>query len=162
MQLEFDKITAPYCYPLSASDVKQVLAECVPAEMMPRLAKLHFGCNQQTTQEARIITRGNKIDVRINFCPKDGKTRLLSEKREWREIIKFCGGSIDKKDDSVLWTAEAAKRYAIFLIAHEIAHIIYAARNGSNRFTDSKSSATEETWCDSFAKSILVKLTMSK
>jgi hypothetical protein len=162
MQIEFDKIAEPYRYPLSASDVKHVLSACVPTEMMPRLTKVHFGCNHHSTQEARIVTRGNKIDIRINFCPKDGKSRLLREKRGWCEIIMLSGGSIDRKDESISWTADAATKYATFLIAHEIAHVIYAERNGLNKLNGSKSSTSEEKWCDSFARAVIAKMPMSK
>ncbi len=159
MKIEFDNIVPPYFFPLSATDVKQIFAECVPREILPKLAKVHFGCNQQTTQEARIVGRGSKFDVRINFCPKDGKTKLLTEKREWRNLGEYYGGIIDKKGQFVLWTREAAKKYATFLILHEVAHIVYAQRHGFAKLNRPKSSPTEESWRDAFAESLLSKLT---
>lgn len=158
MKIEFDKILPPYNYPLSAAQVKQVLAECVPGEILSKLVKIHFGCNQQTTQEARIVQRGSNFEVRINFCPKNGNTKLLSEKSKWHESIKLCGGVINKKDQNVVWSSDAARKYVSFLIAHEIAHIAYAERNGFTKLEGSKSSASEEAWCDSFARSVINKL----
>ena len=161
MKIEFEKITAPYCYPVSSADAKQILNECIPTEILPKIIRLHFGCNQQTTQEARIVGRGSSFEVRINFCPKDGKTKLLSEKRDWSSIVELCGGSIDRVAQLVAWKPDSARTYAAFLIAHEIAHIAYAERNGSSKFNGSKSSASEEAWCDSFAKEALRKLKAS-
>ena len=143
---------------MSAADVKRMLSECVPAEILPKLAKLHFGCNQQTTQEARIVGRGSNFDVRINFCPRDGKTKLLSERREWCEIVELCGGSIDRKGQSVTWTPDAARKYVAFLVTHEVAHIAYAERNGFDKVKGPRSSTSEEAWCDSFAKFVISKL----
>jgi len=160
MKIEFEKITEPYCYPISAADVKQILNEFVPAEILPKLVKMHFGCNQQTTQEARIVGRGSNFEVRINFCLKDGKTKLLSEKRDWCGIVELCGGSIDKPLQSVTWKPDAAKKYTAFLIAHEIAHIAYAEQNGQSGFSG-KSSASEEAWCESFAKDVVRKWQIS-
>jgi hypothetical protein len=158
MKIEFDKTAPPYRFPLSATNVKQILTECVPPEILPKLAKVRFGSNQETTQEARIVGRGSKFDVRINFCPKDGKTKLLTEKREWRNLVEYCGGIIDKKGPFVHWTREAAKKYATFLIVHEVAHIVYAQRHGFAQFNGLKTSPAEESWCDAFAKSMLSKL----
>lgn len=157
MKIEFERITEPYCYPVSAADVKQILTECVPAEILQKLAKLHFGCNQQTTQEARIVGRGKNFEVRINFCPKDGKTKRLSEKRDWCGIIELCGGNIDKQLQCVTWKPDAAKKYTAFLIAHEVAHIAYAEQNGQSGFNGDKSSASEEAWCESFAMDVVRK-----
>ena len=144
MKIEFDNIAAPYFFPLSAADVKQIIAECVPPDILRKLAKVHFGCNQQTTQEGRIVGRGSKFDVRINFCSKDGKTKLLTEKREWCNLVEYCGGIIDKKDQFVLWTREAAKKYATFLIVHELAHIVYSQRHGFAKFNGPKNPPAED------------------
>jgi hypothetical protein len=159
MKIEFEKITVTYRYPVSAADVKQILSECIPSEILPILTKIHFGCNQQTTQEARVVYRGSSFEVRINFCPKGGKTKLLSEKRDWCSIVELCGGYIDKQLQTVKWNPEAAKKYTTFLIVHEVAHIVYAEQNGQSGFSSHKSSASEETWCESFAQNILRKMT---
>ncbi|MBJ6726355.1 ImmA/IrrE family metallo-endopeptidase [Geomesophilobacter sediminis] len=158
MKIEFDKIISPYSYPFSAAEVKQVLAECVPPDILATLSKVHFGCKQRTTQEARIVGRGSSFEIRINFCPKDGKTNLLSDKREWREIVELCGGRADSKARTVMWTLLAAKKYAAFLIAHEVGHVAYAHRNGFGGINGRKSSPSEESWCDAFARTFLQRL----
>jgi hypothetical protein len=160
MKIEFEKITSPYCYPVSAADVKEIASQCTPPGISPRVGKIHFGCNQQTTQEARIIGRGSSFEIRINLCPKEGKTKLLSEKREWCDLVEFCGGEIDRQSRTVNWKPDAAKKYTGFLIAHEIAHVAYAERNGLSGFSG-KSSASEEAWCESFAKDVLRRMTAS-
>lgn len=160
MKIEFEKITQPYSFPVSAADVKEIVAHCIPPEILPRIRKIHFGCNQQTTQEARIVGRGSSFEVRINFCPKEGKTKLLSEKREWCDLVEFCGGKIGKQCRTVTWKPDTARTYTGFLIAHEIAHVIYAERNGQSGFSG-KSSASEEAWCESFAKDVVRRLMTS-
>lgn len=158
MKIEFEKITPPYTYPVSAADAKEIATRCIPPEILPRLRKIHFGCNQQTTQEARIVGRGSSFEIRINFCPKEGKTKLLSEKREWCDFVELCGGRLDKESRLVTWEPDAAKKYTTFLIAHEIAHVAYAERNDLSGFSG-KSSASEEAWCETFAKDVVSRLT---
>ncbi len=160
MKIEFEKITPPYAFPVSAADIKEIVSQCIPPEILPRVRKIHFGCNQQTTQEARIVGRGSSFEIRINFCPKEGKTKLLSEKREWCNLVELCGGKIDKQCRIVAWKPEAASIYTVFLIAHEVAHVAYAERNGQSSFSGN-SSASEEAWCESFAKDVVRKLTTS-
>lgn len=159
MKIEFEKITSPYYFPVSAADVKEIVSQYIPPEILPRVRKIHFGCNQQTTQEARIVGRGSSLEIRINFCLKEGKTKLLSEKREWCDLVEFCGGKIDKQCRTVAWKPDTARAYTGFLLAHEIAHVAYAERNGQSGFSG-KSSASEEAWCESFAKDI-VKMLMT-
>lgn len=158
MKIEFEKVTPPYSFPVSAAEVKAIVSQCIPPEILPRIRKIHFGCNQQTTQEARIVGRGSSFEVRINFCLKEGETKLLSEKREWCNLVELCGGQIDKQSRVVAWKPDAARIYTGFLIAHEVAHITYAESNGQSGFSG-KSSASEEAWCESFAKNVIRKMT---
>jgi len=160
MKIEFEKITSPYSFPVSALEVKGIVNHCIPPEILSRVGKIHFGCNKQTTQEARIVGRGSSFEIRINFCPKEGKTKLLSEKREWCDLVELCGGKIDKQSRTVTWKPDAARIYTGFLIAHEVAHVIYAERNGQSVFSG-KSSASEEAWCESFAKDVVRTLMTS-
>lgn len=160
MKIEFEKITPPYSFPVSAADAKEIVSQCIPLEILPRIRKIHFGCNQQTTQEARIVERGSSFEIRINFCLKEGKTKLLSEKREWYDLVELCGGKIDKQCRIVTWKPDTARTYTGFLIAHEIAHIAYAEQNGQSGF-GGKSSASEEAWCELFAKDVVRKLKTS-
>lgn len=160
MKIEFEKITPPYSFPVSVADVKSIASQCIPPEILLRVRKIYFGCNQQTTQEARIVGRGSSFEVRINFCPKEGKTKLLSEKREWCDLVELCGGKIDKQCRAVTWNLDAARIYTGFLIAHEVAHVAYAERNGQSGF-NGKSSASEEAWCESFARNVVRRLITS-
>ena len=160
MKIEFEKISPPYSFPVSAAEVKEIVSQCIPPEILPRVRKIHFGCNQQTTQEARIVGRGSSFEIKINFCQKEGKTKLLSEKREWCDLVEFCGGIIDKQCRTVAWKPDTARTYTGFLIAHEIAHFAYAERNGQSGFSG-KSSASEEAWCESFAKDVVRRLMTS-
>ncbi len=160
MKIEFEKISPPYSFPASAGEVKEIVNLCIPPEILPRIQKIYFGCNQRTTQEARIVGRGSNFEIRINFCPKEGKTKLLSEMREWCELVELCGGKIDKQGRTVAWKPDSLRTYTGFLIAHEVAHVVYAERNGRSGFSG-KSSASEEAWCESFAKDVVRRLMTS-
>ena len=160
MKIEFEKITPQYSFPVSAAEVKAIAIQCIPPAILPRVRKIHFGCNQHTTQEARIVGRGSSFEIRINFCLKEGKTKLLSEKREWCDVVELCGGKIDKQNRTVAWKPDAARIYTGFLIAHEVAHVAYGERNGQSDFSG-KSSASEEAWCESFAKAVVKGLKTS-
>jgi len=160
MKIEFEKISPPYSFPVSAADAKEIVSQCIPPEILPRVRKILFGCNQQTTQEARIVGRGSNFEIRINFCPKEGQTKQLSEKREWCDLVELCGGKIDKQCRTVAWKPDSARTYTGFLIAHEIAHVAYAERNGQSGFSG-KSSASEEAWCELFAKDVVRRLKTS-
>jgi hypothetical protein len=155
MKIEFEKVTEPYQYPFSVADTKLFLQKIVPTEILANISKIHYGCNQQTTQEARIVERGQRYDLRINFCPKAGTTKLLSVKTEWCRIVLLCGGTLDKAAQNVAWTPESARKYVMFLIAHEIAHLLYASEKHGGSFRGSKTSAIEEAWCDRFARESL-------
>jgi len=156
MKIEYDKLIGAYSYPISSADLKKVLTEHVPSEILAKLVRVHFGCNQDTTQEARVVcrsnVRGHSYEIRINFCLKDGKTKFLTEKRDWPKIVESFGGIIDKSAKTVSWTPIDARKYATFLIFHEIAHIEYAQRHGCG-IINGKTSASEESWCESYAKS---------
>ncbi len=160
MKIEFERISLLYSFPVSAAEMKEFVGLCIPPEIFPRIQKIHFGCNQQTTQEARIVGRGNSFEIRINFCPKEGKTKLLSEKREWCDLVELCGGKIDRQSRTIAWTPDASRTYTGFLIAHEISHVAYAVRNGQRGFSG-KSSTSEEAWCESFAKDVVRRLMKS-
>jgi hypothetical protein len=157
MKIEFGKIAPPYSFPVSTAEVKEIVIQCILPEILPRIRKIHFGCNRQTTQEARIIGRSGNFEIRINFCLKEGKTKLLSEKRNWCDLVEACGGKIDKRQREVIWEPAAARTYTGLLIAHEVAHVAYAEKNGQSHFTG-KTSASEEAWCDSFAKDVVGRL----
>jgi hypothetical protein len=61
---------------------------------------------------------------------------------------------------TLAWKLDTARTYTGFFIAHEIAHIAYAERNGQSGFIG-KSSASEEAWCELFAKDAMRKLKTS-
>ena len=155
MKIEFDKVPIPYACPISSREVRQLLSGCgIPSE---KIARVHFGCDWKTTLEARIVTRGKTIELRVNFCLKDGRTRLLSENSAWRETVKYFGGVIDAENRELVWTTKAAKGYAAFLLLHEVAHVFYSEQAQPHGLSKTKSSASEESWCDSYAKAALLK-----
>jgi len=151
MRVSFDKLPQGRTVPLTRATAKRFLRAIAPPELLDRIVRLHFGCNQRTTQEARIVSRGRTFEIRVNFCLDHGQSRLVSSKPGWLRIIEFAGGSIARPERRVVWTPEAARRYCAFLIAHEVAHVIYARRSGVDTFTSPKGTPTEEAWCDEWA-----------
>ena len=75
---------------------------------------------------------------------------ILSNEKTYIEQIKKFGGIIDFNYRFVRWKLPNAKRYALYLLLHEIGHLIF-----SENYTDEKlqgdSSKTEEQWCDKYA-----------
>ena len=154
MKIEFEKVAPPYPHPISSRELKALIVASDLAATAKKIAKIHFGCNQKTSQEARIVIRGDTYEIRINFCLKDGKTRLLSDRRPWCEIVECFGGIIDGQNREVTWTKEATKGYVVFLLFHELAHILYSERNQRFILPNSKGSPSEESWCDNYAKTV--------
>ncbi len=137
-------------YPIDAREVKSALQSFAPKEILGAISKIRFGCNQTTTQEARIVGRGPTYEIRINFFLCGSKTRLLSQTKKWLKPVETCGGDVIKGASEVYWSANAARRYAIFLLFHEVGHAVYARERGLGMLHSSVTSAEEERWCDSF------------
>lgn len=153
LKIEFDGIAA-FTYPLNKADVQRMLP-LVGENIASRIAHIRFGCNQKTTQEGRTVQRGPQFDIRINFCVKSGVGLLLSRDPSYMKIITLCGGEIDPGNNQTVWTPAAAKRYAAFLLLHEIAHIVYCTINSGGEMTGKRTGANEEKWCDQFALRLL-------
>jgi hypothetical protein len=151
VKVDYDKASLGYSYPLGAKAVRELIREEVPEELRRHIVRVRFGCNQRTTQEARIVARGELLEIRINFCPHNGRTRILTDRPNWTSVVVALGGVLDVERGEVEWPSDAAQRYTIFLLFHEIAHVLYFQMHGSGTLSSFKSSPAEEKWCDSFA-----------
>jgi len=160
-RVQFDVITKGYEYPLSREEVLHVLSwaeEVAPG--LPQLVRsVRFGCNHRTTQEGRVVQRGESFEVRVNFCPKDNRTRILRSSRSWLLHAKKCGGVPDLESGAVTWSRDSARRYAVFLLLHELAHVVYMRRIGSREFDEKSGGESEERFCDDWAEAALKRWT---
>jgi len=156
MKVTYDSVSRNYAYPLSRTDLEFILSR-VPPDVCAAISGVRFGCNQTTTQEGRIVRRGNQYEIRVNFCLCDGASRLLGNVDRFRKFVLQLGGIIDQKAKKVIWNPDSAKRYAAFLVLHEVGHIIYSQKNGDRQST-THGSSDEEKWCDKFALDLAIKL----
>jgi len=153
MKIIFDSVSKEYIFPLSRNDFR-LIKEIIPSEIVRRIRSIRCGCNTKTTQEGRLVQHGAIFDIRINFCLRDAKSSLLSDRPEYVAQISKFGGKVDLSKKIVFWNLEAAKSYAYFILLHEIAHIIYSETYLDGRMSP-KESPSEEEWCDNFAISKL-------
>ena len=153
MRVSFDSLAGGRTYPLSRELVKRFLEVTAPPEIHARIARIHFGCNLRTTQEARIVARPRTFDVRINFwLEPDGTSRVVSTRPDWSSPVQRLGGVIERGANRVVWSHGAAQRYSAFLLAHEVAHAVYAATHGYPHLVEGKGGRAEERWCDRWAE----------
>jgi hypothetical protein len=152
-RLRFDVVAKGDRHPLTRDDVQHLLSRLyaeVP-EIEGLVSALRFGCNFRTTQEGRLAQRGGQYEIRINFCLREGTSRIVSDTDSWLKWVKMCGGRPSLKDKIVRWDEGPAKRYAAFLLFHELAHIVYALRNSSFELGRWRGSPEEERFCDQWA-----------
>ena len=149
MKISYDKVSSDYLYPLSKDGVAQI-KKVVSAEDIDKIRSIEFGCNTKTTQEGRTVQRGRFYDIRINFCLKNLSSIVLSDEKKYLDQLKSFAGSVDQKTRLITWKLADAKHYALFLLLHEVAHVIYSEHHSSGKFSGPPSKA-EEQWCDSYA-----------
>jgi hypothetical protein len=149
MKIIYDRLSSSYLYPLSKVDIAKV-KKVVSAEDINKIQTIRFGCNITTTQEGRIVHKGKIYEIRINFCLNNFNTRILSEDKKYIDQIRSFSGRVDQKSKLITWQLADAKRYALFLLFHEIGHVIYSEHHSQN-YMIGPSSKKEEQWCDSYA-----------
>jgi hypothetical protein len=160
MKIIFDTVSSEYLYPLSKCDVARI-KEVVNSEELNKLRKIEFGCNTKTTQEGRTVQRGKYYDIRINFCLKNLSSLILSEDKKYIDQIKRFASNVDIKSRLITWELAEAKRYALFLLFHEIGHVIYSEHHLQNKL-NGPSSKAEEQWCDSYSMQKISELGLMK
>jgi len=115
-----------------------------------RILAIRFGCNRRTTQEGRTIQRGARYEIRVNFCIKESSSPMLSSDVTYLGIIRDVGGVLDAERRLVRWPPLASKKYACFLLLHELGHIILCEERFGGRMVG-HGSRGEESQCDEFA-----------
>ena len=106
-----------------------------------------------------MIQRGEFFDLRVNFCLKRVGQRLqtpvlsCSNKRYIEEVRRY-GGRPDCATKRIEWDLPSAKRYACYVLLHEIGHIAYSQVRPHDRL-DAKGYAGEEQWCNHYSTKLL-------
>ncbi len=156
MQIIFDQNNGGKQYVLSVKETKQAIG-ALDRSLIDRIRQVRFGCNAKTIQEARLVTRGSRFDIRFNFFLSKNKSQMLNSSSRYLKYIRTLGGVPLPKEKLVEWSLQNAQRYCLFLLFHELAHIIYSEEKTGGRIVGS-SSATEEKWCDDYALEATIRL----
>ncbi len=151
MKISYDKVSSDYLYPLDSKSDLDEFKKKIEDYILEKILQIRFGCNWRTTQEARLVQRGENFDIRINFCLKDYRSPILSDKKDWVRTIEKFGGALDLSRSTVMWSLASAKRYSLFLLLHEVGHIAYCIKHFGGRLTNRKGSNAEERWCENYA-----------
>jgi len=159
VKVTFDRLPPGGAYPLSQRQVREIVRAIAPAGVAARITRVHFGCNRKSAQEARIVARpGHTFTIRLDFWLEDGRSPLWSRDPGWLEEVRTLGGVIPRDSEFILWPEGSARGYAAFLIAHEIAHAVYADERGEPDLTSGPDLRAEETWCDRWARQAVSSL----
>lgn len=100
------------------------------------------------------MQRGDCYDFGINFCLKSLSSIILSNGNAYISQIKMFASCVDRVGGLVNWKVHEAKRYALFLLFHEIGHIVCSESHLLIKMTV-PASRIEEQWRDRYAMKIL-------
>jgi hypothetical protein len=156
MKIKYDSVSEEYLYPISKSDI-ETLKTVVRKDIWSRIRGIRFGCNTKTTQEGRTVQHGMSYDIRINYCLNKGRSLALSDSKSYIDQIKRFGGVFSLDAGMITWSLSHARWYAIYLVLHEIGHIVFSIEYGNNQFSG-RGSVSEEQWCDSYAYKKIMEL----
>ncbi len=163
MKILYDKVSSRHLHPLSKADVERI-NDALPSEIVGLIQEIRFTHNGRTAQEGRMVRRGRFYEIRVNFCLTDVgdrlQSRMLSDSRRYVDEIRRCGGKPHPATKLIDWDLEHAKRYACYVLLHEIGHVVHLERYVGGRPVG-KAQAKEEKYCDSFAAAWANKLTSS-
>lgn len=157
MKVRYVKLPPGREHPLKKGEL-HLLGRLFEERILAKLESIAFNCNTKTSQEARLRSSGEYYSISVNFCPYNGTTRLLDFNENQRKIVIKLGGVFDSSKQIIKWNSDSAKYYALFLISHEISHILYAERYFPNAPVPEKSNPSEESWCDHNALNAVMTL----
>ncbi len=78
----------------------------------------------------------------------------MSKEKKYISEISLFGGQLDFKNNIITWRILDAKFYALYILLHEIGHIIYCEKYLNDEM-NGKAMLSEEQWCDNYAMKIL-------
>jgi hypothetical protein len=112
-----------------------------------------------------MVKRGKSYRIRVNFCPKSVEGRLESplvcRQKHYIEGVERCGAKLDPATRTIVWDVESAKRYALYVLLHEIGHVAYAEKDLSASGV-ARSTSKEEDWCDAYSAALMQKIDTSE
>jgi hypothetical protein len=149
MKIIFNSVAKSYKYPITKRDIS-LIKKIFPLELLEKIISLTFGCNQSAWIEGRARKRGKRWDVRINFCLKGDESPLLSNNKLYLAELKNFGANVDFQKQVIRWPRGAAKRYALYVLIHELAHIWYSENKDTTEISFSRKNDLEK-WCNEFS-----------
>lgn len=160
MRIVYDSVGSDYVYPLTKVDVARV-RDHVPSEIWEAIQYIRFGFSGKSTHAGRTFRRGTSTRIRVNFCVKkvgtDLQSPIVCTDGRYLEGVRRCGGRPDLNTGTITWDAASAKRYALYVLLHEIGHVIYAER-GLAGSQSARSTAREEDWCDGYSARLIARI----
>jgi len=163
MKISYDKVTADHLYPLSEVDVERI-CRVIPSEIVNLIGEIRFAINRKTTQEGRLAKRGKLYEASVNFCLTDVggrlQSRMLSDRKRYVDEVRTYGGKPNPARKVIDWDLQHAKRYACYVLLHEMGHITYLERY-ADAGSVGKAHSKEEKWCDSFSAALVKRLALT-
>lgn len=156
MKVLYDNVSPEYIYPLSKNDVTEI-KQIISASIIEKITYIRFSCNTKTTREGRVVKDTNKYNIRINFCLNKFRSLVLSEDKKYIMFIHKFGGLVNLDTRFITWNMQSAKKYAKFILLHEIAHIVFAEEMMDGQLKGRRGSVSEEEWCNHFALELLAE-----
>lgn len=150
MKIMYDNVSSDYSYPLSRRDVTKILKH-LPRCIVEKIDGIRFGCNTRTTQEGRVVQRGDLYELRINICLRGNRTILPSRRKDYLAQLQSFGAAVDPQVGIAAWDLLDAKRYATYILLHEVGHIQFCETHLSGEM-GYMNPRTEERWCDDYAR----------
>lgn len=160
MKIVYDSVSSEYVYPLTKADVARI-RDHVPPEIWELIQYIRFGFSGNSTHTGRMRRHGSSYRIRVNFCLKkvngQFQSPLACETKNFVGNVRKYGGRPDPSTRTILWDFESARRYAMYVLLHEIGHVVYAESNFPGS-TSRRQISQEEQWCDKYSERLLAKI----
>jgi len=160
MKVLYDTVSSDYTHLLSKADVGRI-KDYVAPEVWRAIDYIRFGFSAKSNRAGRMVTHGRRYSIRVNFCPRRAQEGLESpivcNDRPYLQNVRRYGGKLDLASNTIKWDMKNARRYAFYVLLHEIGHVDYAEKDlpGANcRHSDPR----EEDWCDNYSAQLMRKM----
>ncbi len=163
MKIFYDSVSPKYHFPLTKKDVGRLKSH-IPSDIWNAIPHIRFGFSAKTSRVGRMVKRGKHYSIRANFCLKEVKGHLQSplvfDDKRYIENVKSCGGRPNLTTRTIDWHFEDAKRYALYILLHEIGHVIYTQKGLPGAISGGyrKGFPKEEEWCDNYSTQVISKM----
>ena len=163
MKILYDSVNSDYGFPLTKKDVGK-LKSYIPPDIWRAVLYIRFGLSAKTSRIGRMVKRGRHYSIRVNFCLNKVKGHLQSplafDEKRYIENIRNCGGKPNLTTRTIDWSLEDAKRYAYYILLHEIGHIIYTEKGlpGAVSSGYRRGFPKEEEWCDNYSMRLIKRM----